>query len=204
MLPLVGKVLVANERNKEFDVDVEEMKIIWVLAKLLSFRSNCRLVASDPAKQSRSSFERKNLPPMGYTEVIDVEIVENVAAMEESSEKEESLDDANPRDSLTILDNSVFEKMSTVSKTKPRDKKVVNDSHKAPSIGETTGGAYNILLETVESTGPSSLHNNGRFRNIDDSDSTGADCDSVSNNGSCCNGKCVCNSYEYIDISRVN
>lgn len=54
-------------------------------------------------KQSRSSFERKNLPPLGYTEVIDVEIVENVAATEESSEKEESLDDANPRDSLTIL-----------------------------------------------------------------------------------------------------
>ncbi|KAJ4898221.1 Ubiquitin-associated/translation elongation factor EF1B protein [Raphanus sativus] len=83
-----------------------------------------------------------------------------------------------------MQDNSVFEKMSTVSKTTPRDKKVVNDSHKAPSIGETTGGAYNLLLETVESTSPSSLHNNGRFRNIDDSDSTGADCDSVSNNGS--------------------
>ncbi|KAJ4898222.1 Uncharacterized protein Rs2_00189 [Raphanus sativus] len=103
MLPLVGKVLVADERNKEFDVHVKEMKIVWVLAKLLSFRSNCHLVASDPPKQSRSSFERKNLPPLGYTEVIDVEIVENVAATEESSEKEESLDDANPRDSLTIL-----------------------------------------------------------------------------------------------------
>ncbi|KAJ4908491.1 Ubiquitin-associated/translation elongation factor EF1B protein [Raphanus sativus] len=79
--------------------------------------------------------------------------------------------------------------MSTVSKTRSRDKNVVSDSHKAPSkasgsIGATTGGAYNLLLETVESTGSASLHNNGRFRNIDDSDSTGADCDSVSNNGS--------------------
>ncbi|KAL0672597.1 hypothetical protein Bca4012_000577 [Brassica carinata] len=79
--------------------------------------------------------------------------------------------------------------MSTVSKTKSRDKKIVNDSQKAPSqasgsIGATTGGAYNLLLGTVESTLSSSLHNNGRFRSIDDSDSTGADCDSVSNNGS--------------------
>ncbi|KAJ0260830.1 hypothetical protein HA466_0040740 [Hirschfeldia incana] len=68
--------------------------------------------------------------------------------------------------------------MSTVSKTKSRDKKAVNDSQKAPSIGATTGGAYNLLLGTVES----SLHNNGRFKNnIDDSDSN---CDSLSNNGS--------------------
>nr|VDC86021.1 unnamed protein product [Brassica oleracea] len=79
--------------------------------------------------------------------------------------------------------------MSTVSKTKSRDKKIVNDSQKATSqasgsIGATTGGAYNLLLGTVESTLSSSLHNNGRFRSIDDSDSTGADCDSVSNNGS--------------------
>ncbi|KAG2334249.1 hypothetical protein Bca52824_005429 [Brassica carinata] len=76
--------------------------------------------------------------------------------------------------------------MSTVSKTKSRDKKIVNDSLKAPSkasgsIGATTGGAYNLLLGTVESTGSSSLHNSGRFRNMDDSDSN---CDSVSNNGS--------------------
>ncbi|KAL0709401.1 hypothetical protein Bca4012_016379 [Brassica carinata] len=85
-------------------------------------------------------------------------------------------------------DNFVFEKMSTVSKTKSRDKKVLNDSQKAPpskasgSIGATTGGAYNLLLGTVDSTGSSSLHNSGRFRNnIDDSDSN---CDSASNNGS--------------------
>ena len=83
--------------------------------------------------------------------------------------------------------------MSAVSKSKSRDKKVVNDSQKTPSqilgsIGATTGGAYNPLLgtfQTVETlNGSSSLHNNGRFRSIDDSDSTGADCDSVSNNGS--------------------
>ncbi|CAN6810817.1 unnamed protein product [Brassica oleracea var. botrytis] len=83
--------------------------------------------------------------------------------------------------------------MSTVSKTKSRDKKIVNDSQKAPSqasgsIGATTGGAYNPLLgtfQTVETlNGSSSLHNNGRFRSIDDSDSTTADFDSVSNNGS--------------------
>lgn len=80
--------------------------------------------------------------------------------------------------------------MSTVSKTKSRDKKVMNDSQKTPSKASGSMGAYNPLLgtfQTVESlsaTGSSSLHNNGRFRNIDESDSTGADCDSVSNNGS--------------------
>lgn len=74
----------------------------------------------------------------------------------------------------------------------------MNDSQKTPSkasgsMGASTGivvGAYNPLLgtfQTIESlstTGSSSLHNTGRFRNIDESDSTGADCDSVSNNGS--------------------
>ncbi|EOA20212.1 hypothetical protein CARUB_v10000507mg [Capsella rubella] len=88
--------------------------------------------------------------------------------------------------------------MSSASKTKSRDKKVMNDSQKTPSkasgsMGASTGvvvGAYNPLLgtfQTIDSlsaTGSSSLHNNGRFRNIDESDSTGADCDSVSNNGS--------------------
>ncbi|KAJ4882977.1 Ubiquitin-associated/translation elongation factor EF1B protein [Raphanus sativus] len=81
--------------------------------------------------------------------------------------------------------------MSTAAKTKSRDKKVVNESQKTPSkatIGAiTTGGAYNPLLgtfqpPTVDSTGSSSsLHSNGRFRNIDESDSN---CDSASNNGS--------------------
>ncbi|KAL0888070.1 hypothetical protein Bca101_012053 [Brassica carinata] len=81
--------------------------------------------------------------------------------------------------------------MSTAAKTaKSRDKKVVNESQKTPSkaasgsIGATTGGAYSPLLgtfQTVESTGSSSLHNNGRFKNIDESDSN---CDSASNNGS--------------------
>ncbi|KAL1199161.1 hypothetical protein V5N11_014657 [Cardamine amara subsp. amara] len=88
--------------------------------------------------------------------------------------------------------------MSSASKTKSRDKKVLNDSQKTPSkasgsMGANIGvvaGAYNPLLgtfQTVESlsaTGSSALHNNGRFKNIDESDSTGADCDSVSNNGS--------------------
>ncbi|CAA7039826.1 unnamed protein product [Microthlaspi erraticum] len=88
--------------------------------------------------------------------------------------------------------------MSTVSKTKSRDKKAMNDSQKIPGkpSGSTVAssgvlaGAYNPVLgtfQTVESlsaTGSSSLHHNGRFRNIDESDSTGADCDSVSNNGS--------------------
>ncbi|XP_019083783.1 PREDICTED: uncharacterized protein LOC104709100 isoform X2 [Camelina sativa] len=88
--------------------------------------------------------------------------------------------------------------MSSASKTKSRDKKVMNDSQKTPSkasgsMGASNGvvvGAYNPLLgtfQTIDSlsaTGSSSLHNNGRFRNIDESDSTGADCDSVSNNGS--------------------
>uniref|UniRef100_A0A1J3K1I6 UBA domain-containing protein n=1 Tax=Noccaea caerulescens TaxID=107243 RepID=A0A1J3K1I6_NOCCA len=88
--------------------------------------------------------------------------------------------------------------MSTVSKTKSRDKKAMNDSQKLPSKASgsmvaSTGvlaGAYNPVLgtfQTVESlsaTGSSSLHHNGRFRNIDESDSTGADCDSASNNGS--------------------
>ncbi|KAF8115930.1 hypothetical protein N665_0025s0367 [Sinapis alba] len=76
--------------------------------------------------------------------------------------------------------------MSTVAKTKSRDKKVVNESQKTPSkaasgsIGATTGGAYNPLLGTFQ-TVDSSLHNNGRFKNIDESDSN---CDSASNNGS--------------------
>ncbi|KAF8084138.1 hypothetical protein N665_0733s0027 [Sinapis alba] len=80
--------------------------------------------------------------------------------------------------------------MSTAAKTKSRDKKVVNDSHKTPtkasSSGGSIGGAYNPLLGTVESLNgsSSSLHTNGRFRSIDESDSTGADCDSASNNGS--------------------
>ncbi|KAF2613302.1 hypothetical protein F2Q70_00007339 [Brassica cretica] len=79
--------------------------------------------------------------------------------------------------------------MSTVSKTKSRDKKIVNDSQKTPSQASgSIGATYNPLLgtfQTVETlNGSSSLHNNGRFRSIDDSDSTGADCDSVSNNGS--------------------
>ncbi|CAH8303356.1 unnamed protein product [Eruca vesicaria subsp. sativa] len=70
--------------------------------------------------------------------------------------------------------------MSTVSKTKSRDKKVVNDySQKAPSKASgSIGGAYNPLLGTFQTV------DNGRFRSIDDSDSTGADCDSVSNTGS--------------------
>ncbi|CAN6992481.1 unnamed protein product [Brassica oleracea var. botrytis] len=72
-------------------------------------------------------------------------------------------------------------KMSTVAKTKSRDKKVavvvVNESHKTPTKASSIGGAYNPLL--VESSS-SSLHTNGRFRSIDESD----DCDSVSNNGS--------------------
>ncbi|XP_018471723.2 uncharacterized protein LOC108843118 [Raphanus sativus] len=72
--------------------------------------------------------------------------------------------------------------MSTVAKSKSRDKKVVNDSHKTPTKassssvggGGSIGGAYSPLLES-----------NGRFRSVDESDSTGgADCDSVSNNGS--------------------
>ncbi|CAA0402150.1 unnamed protein product [Arabidopsis thaliana] len=87
--------------------------------------------------------------------------------------------------------------MSSASKMKSRDKKVMNDSQKTPSkaSGSMGGssvvvGGYNPLLgtfQTIESlsaTGSSSLHNNGRFRHIDESDSTGADCDSVSNNGS--------------------
>ncbi|KAG2241283.1 hypothetical protein Bca52824_096734 [Brassica carinata] len=78
--------------------------------------------------------------------------------------------------------------MSTLAKTKSRDKKAVNDSHKTPtkassSSGGSIGGAYNPLLGTVDGSS-SSLHTNGRFRSIDESDSTGADCDSVSNNGS--------------------
>ncbi|KAJ0243349.1 hypothetical protein HA466_0194150 [Hirschfeldia incana] len=75
--------------------------------------------------------------------------------------------------------------MSTVSKTtKSRDKKVVNESQKTPSkaIGSTTGGAYNPLLGTFQPLESStSLHSNGRFKNIDESDSN---CDSASNNGS--------------------
>ncbi|KAJ0230695.1 hypothetical protein HA466_0305650 [Hirschfeldia incana] len=76
--------------------------------------------------------------------------------------------------------------MSTPAKSKSRDKKVMNDSHKTPtkpsSSGGSIGGAYNPLLGTESS----SLHTNGRFRSIDELDSTGgADCDSVSNNGSC-------------------
>ncbi|CAN8256560.1 unnamed protein product [Cochlearia groenlandica] len=84
--------------------------------------------------------------------------------------------------------------MSTISKTQPRDKKAMNDSHKthsnaSGSIGATTG-AYHPLLgtyQTVDSVS-SSLHSNGRLRNTDESDSTGADCDSASNNGSCWSG----------------
>ncbi|KAH0907485.1 hypothetical protein HID58_039312 [Brassica napus] len=77
--------------------------------------------------------------------------------------------------------------MSTAAKTtKSRDKKVVNDSQKTPSkaASGSIGGAYNPLLgtfQTVESTGSSPLHSNGRFKNIDESDSN---CDSASNNGS--------------------
>ncbi|CAH8281965.1 unnamed protein product [Eruca vesicaria subsp. sativa] len=75
--------------------------------------------------------------------------------------------------------------MSTVAKTKSRDKKVVNESQKTPSKASgSIGGAYNPLLgtfQTVESNGSSSLQNNGRFKNIDESDSN---CDSASNNGS--------------------
>ncbi|XP_048625212.1 uncharacterized protein LOC106424604 isoform X1 [Brassica napus] len=83
--------------------------------------------------------------------------------------------------------NFVIEKMSTAAKTtKSRDKKVVNDSQKTPSkaASGSIGGAYNPLLgtfQTVESTGSSPLHNNGRFKNIEESDSN---CDSASNNGS--------------------
>ena len=81
----------------------------------------------------------------------------------------------------------VIEKMSTAAKTtKSRDKKVVNESQKTPSkaASGSIGGAYNPLLgtfQTVESTGSSPLHSNGRFKNIDESDSN---CDSASNNGS--------------------
>ncbi|CAN8236656.1 unnamed protein product [Cochlearia groenlandica] len=81
--------------------------------------------------------------------------------------------------------------MSTAFKTKSRDKKVMSESHKTTNKASgsmvTSTGAYNPLLgtfETVESLS-SSLHNNGRFRSIDESDSNGADYDSVSNNGSC-------------------
>ncbi|KAJ4910925.1 hypothetical protein Rs2_05546 [Raphanus sativus] len=133
MLPLVGKVLVADERNKEFDVDVdvEEMKIVWVLAKLLSFRSNCRLVASDPEEAG---------------------VIEYNTLLK----------------SLKTRRDSLCSKLSELLEAKVKLLVVLTI----------------FLLETVESTGPSLLHNNGRFRNIDDSDSTGADCDSVSNNGS--------------------
>ncbi|XP_010536149.1 PREDICTED: uncharacterized protein LOC104811209 [Tarenaya hassleriana] len=88
--------------------------------------------------------------------------------------------------------------MSPSSKSRSKDMKAVNDLKKTPmegsgSMSTETGilsGAYNDLLgtfqsiETFPTTGSSFLHNSGRFRNIDESDSTGVDCDSVSNNGS--------------------
>ncbi|CAH8319883.1 unnamed protein product [Eruca vesicaria subsp. sativa] len=84
--------------------------------------------------------------------------------------------------------------MSTPAKNKSRDKKVVvNESHKTPtkssatasSGGGSIGGAYNPLLSTVESSPHGASSSLGRFRSVDESDSTGgADCDSASNNGS--------------------
>ncbi|KAG8388903.1 hypothetical protein BUALT_Bualt02G0173700 [Buddleja alternifolia] len=95
--------------------------------------------------------------------------------------------------------------MSPASKSKSKDKKAGKEPPKGPSKPSghtnTSGGipasGYNPLLgtfqtfETAPVPSPSPLHANGRFRNIDDTDDhngnsigTGADCDSVSNNGS--------------------
>ncbi|XP_057954323.1 uncharacterized protein LOC131148560 [Malania oleifera] len=94
--------------------------------------------------------------------------------------------------------------MSPASKSKSKDKKAGKDSQKASTklpgaAGAGSGipaSAYNPLLGTFHTldTVPAytaQSHGNGRFRNIDESDEhignplgTGADYDSVSNNGS--------------------
>ncbi|XVF04876.1 hypothetical protein REPUB_Repub05bG0122800 [Reevesia pubescens] len=95
--------------------------------------------------------------------------------------------------------------MSPASKSKPKEKKAGKESQKASSkpSGPANAGsgvpasAYNPLLgtfhtiETVPSSSASPLQNNGRFRNIDETDEhlgvslgAGIEYDSVSNNGS--------------------
>ncbi|XVF47217.1 hypothetical protein PTKIN_Ptkin03bG0091700 [Pterospermum kingtungense] len=95
--------------------------------------------------------------------------------------------------------------MSPASKSKSKDKKAGKESQKASSkpSGPVNAGsgvpasAYNPLLgtfhtiETVPSSSTSPLQNNGRFRNIDETDEhlggslgAGVEYDSVSNNGS--------------------
>ncbi|XVE59880.1 hypothetical protein DITRI_Ditri05aG0082700 [Diplodiscus trichospermus] len=95
--------------------------------------------------------------------------------------------------------------MSPASKSKSKDKKAGKESQKASSkpSGPANAGsgvpasAYNPLsgtfhtIETVPSSSASPLQNNGRFRNMDDTDEhlvgplgAGVEYDSVSNNGS--------------------
>ncbi|GKV28844.1 hypothetical protein SLEP1_g37837 [Rubroshorea leprosula] len=95
--------------------------------------------------------------------------------------------------------------MSPASKSKSKDKKAGKDSQKSSSkpSGPANAGsgvqasAYNPLLgtfhtlETTASSSTSPLQNNGRFRNIDETDDhsggslgAGIEYDSVSNNGS--------------------
>ncbi|CAL1403453.1 unnamed protein product [Linum trigynum] len=96
--------------------------------------------------------------------------------------------------------------MSPASRAKSKDKKSGKEPQKAlskPSSGTVNGGssssipasAYNPLsgtfhtLETVPTSATSPIHNNGRFRNIDETDDQfggagGVEYDSVSNNGS--------------------
>ncbi|XP_022756149.1 uncharacterized protein LOC111303906 isoform X2 [Durio zibethinus] len=95
--------------------------------------------------------------------------------------------------------------MSPASKSKSKDKKAGKESQKAsskPSGSANVGSgvpasAYNPLLgtfhtiETVPLSSASPLHDNGRFRNIDETDEhlggplgAGVEYDSVSNNGS--------------------
>ncbi|XVE79033.1 hypothetical protein DITRI_Ditri14bG0025400 [Diplodiscus trichospermus] len=95
--------------------------------------------------------------------------------------------------------------MSPASKSKSKDKKAGKDSQKASSKSSgpanasngVPASAYNPLLgtfhaiETVPSSSSSPLQNNGRFRNIDETDEhlggslgPGVEYDSVSNNGS--------------------
>ncbi|EOY32945.1 hypothetical protein SCA6_010789 [Theobroma cacao] len=95
--------------------------------------------------------------------------------------------------------------MSPASKSKSKDKKAGKESQKASSkpSGPANAGsgvpasAYNPILgtfhtiETVPSSSASPIQNNGRFRNIDETDEhsggslgAGVEYDSVSNNGS--------------------
>lgn len=94
--------------------------------------------------------------------------------------------------------------MSPASRSKSKDKKASKELQKASSkpsganaASAVATSAYNPLsgtfhaLETVISSSASSLHTNGRFRNIDESDGhvgvslgAGVEYDSVSNNGS--------------------